>query len=227
MVSQESPFQPEYAERGLRSQVAGSVNINYEELIDRKLLRFMAKGHAYAWIAMQEAIADAKLSDDLVSNPMTGLIVGAGGTSTESMLLGTETLSEKGIRRVGPYMVTKTMSNGVAACLATGAKIKGINYSISSACSTSAHCIGNAVEQIQLGKQDIVFAGGAEEEHWTMSYLFDAMGAMSSKFNDAPETASRTYDKDRDGFVISGGAGILVLEEYEHAKKEGQLFMLR
>lgn len=214
-------FQPEYAERGLRSQIAGSVNINYEELIDRKLLRFMAKGHAYAWIAMQEAIEDAKLSDDLVSNPMSGLIVGAGGTSTESMLHGTDTLAEKGIRRVGPYMVTKTMSNGVAACLATGAKIKGINYSISSACSTSAHCIGNAVEQIQLGKQDIVFAGGAEEEHWTMSYLFDAMGAMSSKFNDAPATASRTYDKDRDGFVISGGAGILVLEDYEHAKKRG------
>lgn len=214
-------FQPEYAERGLRSQVAGSVSINYEELIDRKLLRFMAKGHAYAWIAMQEAIKDAQLSEDLVSNTMTGLIVGAGGTSTESMLHGTEVLAEKGIRRVGPYMVTKTMSNGVAACLATGAKIKGINYSISSACSTSAHCIGNAVEQIQLGKQDIVFAGGAEEEHWTMSYLFDAMGAMSSKFNDEPETASRTYDKDRDGFVISGGAGILVLEEYEHAKKRG------
>lgn len=214
-------FQPEYAERGLRSQVAGSVSINYEELIDRKLLRFMAKGHAYAWIAMQEAIKDAQLSEDLVSNTMTGLIVGAGGTSTESMLHGTEVLAEKGIRRVGPYMVTKTMSNGVAACLATGAKIKGINYSISSACSTSAHCIGNAVEQIQLGKQDIVFAGGAEEEHWTMSYLFDAMGAMSSKFNDTPETASRTYDKDRDGFVISGGAGILVLEEYEHAIKRG------
>ena len=214
-------FQPEYAERGLRSQVAGSVSINYEELIDRKLLRFMAKGHAYAWIAMQEAIKDAQLSEDLVSNTMTGLIVGAGGTSTESMLHGTEVLAEKGIRRVGPYMVTKTMSNGVVAVLATGAKIKGINYSISSACSTSAHCIGNAVEQIQLGKQDIVFAGGAEEEHWTMSYLFDAMGAMSSKFNDAPETASRTYDKDRDGFVISGGAGILVLEEYEHAIKRG------
>lgn len=214
-------FQPEYAERGLRSQVAGSVSINYEELIDRKLLRFMAKGHAYAWIAMQEAIKDAQLSEDLISNTMTGLIVGAGGTSTESMLHGTEVLAEKGIRRVGPYMVTKTMSNGVAACLATGAKIKGINYSISSACSTSAHCIGNAVEQIQLGKQDIVFAGGAEEEHWTMSYLFDAMGAMSSKFNDAPETASRTFDKDRDGFVISGGAGILVLEEYEHAIKRG------
>lgn len=214
-------FQPEYAQHGLRSQIAGSININYEDLIDRKLLRFMAKGHAYAWIAMQEAIVDANLTENYVSNPMTGIIVGAGGTSTESMLLGTETLKEKGIRRVGPYMVTKTMSNGVAACLATGAKIKGINYAISSACSTSAHCIGNAMEQIQLEKQDIVFAGGAEEEHWTMSYLFDAMGAMSSKYNDTPEKASRTYDQDRDGFVISGGAGILVLEEYEHAVKRG------
>jgi 3-oxoacyl-[acyl-carrier-protein] synthase-1 len=214
-------FQPEYAQHGLRSQIAGSININYEDLIDRKLLRFMAKGHAYAWIAMQEAIVDANLTENYVSNPMTGIIVGAGGTSTESMLLGTETLKEKGIRRVGPYMVTKTMSNGVAACLATGAKIKGINYAISSACSTSAHCIGNAMEQIQLQKQDIVFAGGAEEEHWTMSYLFDAMGAMSSKYNDTPEKASRTYDQDRDGFVISGGAGILVLEEYEHAVKRG------
>ena len=214
-------FQPEYAQHGLRSQIAGSININYEDLIDRKLLRFMAKGHAYAWIAMQEAIVDADLTENYVSNPMTGIIVGAGGTSTESMLLGTETLREKGIRRVGPYMVTKTMSNGVAACLATGAKIKGINYAISSACSTSAHCIGNAMEQIQLGKQDIVFAGGAEEEHWTMSYLFDAMGAMSSKYNDTPEKASRTYDQDRDGFVISGGAGILVLEEYEHAVNRG------
>ncbi|MDA0941780.1 MAG: beta-ketoacyl-ACP synthase I [Proteobacteria bacterium] len=214
-------FQPEYAQHGLRSQVAGSININYEDLIDRKLLRFMAKGHAYAWIAMQEAIVDANLTENYVSNPMTGIIVGAGGTSTESMFQGTETLKEKGIRRVGPYMVTKTMSNGVVACLATGFKIKGINYAISSACSTSAHCIGNAMEQIQLGKQDIVFAGGAEEEHWTMSYLFDAMGAMSSKYNDTPEKASRTYDQDRDGFVISGGAGILVLEEYEHAVKRG------
>ncbi|MDA0669912.1 MAG: beta-ketoacyl-ACP synthase I [Proteobacteria bacterium] len=214
-------FQPEYAQHGLRSQVAGSININYEDLIDRKLLRFMAKGHAYAWIAMQEAIVDANLTENYVSNPMTGIIVGAGGTSTESMFQGTETLKEKGIRRVGPYMVTKTMSNGVVACLATGAKIKGINYAISSACSTSAHCIGNAMEQIQLGKQDIVFAGGAEEEHWTMSFLFDAMGAMSSKYNDTPEKASRTYDQDRDGFVISGGAGILVLEEYEHAVKRG------
>jgi 3-oxoacyl-[acyl-carrier-protein] synthase-1 len=178
----------------------------------------MAKGHAYAWLAMQEAIQDAHLPQELVSNIRTGLIVGAGGTSTESMLEGTDTLREKGIRRVGPYMVTKTMSSGVAACLATGAQIKGINYSISSACSTSAHCIGNAYEQIQYGKQDIVFAGGAEEEHWTMSFLFDAMGALSSKYNATPEKASRTYDLNRDGFVIAGGGGILVLEEYEHAK---------
>ena len=212
-------FQQEYADRGLRSQVAGSVKLNVQELIDRKLMRFMAKGHAYAWIAMQEAIADAGLSPELVSNVRTGLIVGTGGTSTESMLEATDTLREKGVRRVGPYMVTKTMSSGVAACLATGAQIRGINYAISSACSTSAHCIGNGVEQIQMGKQDIVFAGGAEEEHWTMSFLFDAMGALSSKYNDTPGKASRTYDTNRDGFVISGGGGILVLEELEHARK--------
>jgi len=214
-------FQPVYAEKGLRSNVAGSLDIEPAELIDRKLYRFMANGHAYAWIAMQEAIEDAKLTDNLVSNNRTGIIVGAGGTSTESMLNGTEVLKEKGIRRVGPYMVTKTMSNGVSACLATGAKIKGINYAITSACSTSAHCIGNAYEQIQMGKQDIIFAGGAEEEHWTMSYLFDAMGAMSSKYNDQPDKASRAFDVNRDGFVISGGGSILVLEEYEHAKKRG------
>lgn len=215
-------YQPEYAERGLRSHVAGSIkNLNIEALIDRKLLRFMAKGHAYAWLAMQEAIADASLPEEKISNVRTGLIVGAGGTSTESMLEATNTLAEKGIRRVGPYMVTKTMSSGVAACLATGAKIKGVNYGISSACSTSAHCIGAGVEQIQLGKQDIVFAGGAEEEHWTMSFLFDAMGALSSKYNETPAKASRTYDANRDGFVISGGGGIVVLEEYEHAKARG------
>jgi 3-oxoacyl-[acyl-carrier-protein] synthase-1 len=215
-------FQQEYADRGLRSHVAGSIkNLDIEALIDRKLLRFMAKGHAYAWLAMQEAIADSALPEEMVSNLRTGLIVGAGGTSTESMLEATDTLAEKGIRRVGPYMVTKTMSSGIAACLATGAKIKGVNYGISSACSTSAHCIGVGVEQIQLGKQDIVFAGGGEEEHWTMSFLFDAMGALSSKYNETPEKASRTYDADRDGFVISGGGGILVLEEYEHAKARG------
>ena len=211
-------FQPEYEAHGLRSHVAGSIDLDFSELIDRKLLRFMAKGHAYAWLAMQEAIQDANLPETLISNIRTGLIVGAGGTSTESMLESTDTLREKGIRRVGPYMVTKTMSSGVAACLATGAQIKGINYSISSACSTSAHCIGNAYEQIQYGKQDIVFAGGAEEEHWTMSFLFDAMGALSSKYNATPDRASRTYDANRDGFVIAGGGGILVLEEYEHAK---------
>ena len=214
-------FQTKYQEKGLRSQVAGSVNINAEELIDRKLFRFMAKGHAYAWIALQEAISDSSLSEDMVSNPRTGIIVGTGGTSTESMLAGTNILQEKGIRRVGPYMVTKTMSSGVVAALATGAKIKGINYGISSACSTSAHCIGNAYEQIQLGKQDIIFAGGAEEEHWTMSYLFDAMGAMSSKYNDCPEKASRAFDAERDGFVIAGGGGILVVEDYDHAVKRG------
>ena len=215
-------FQQEYADMGLRSHVAGSIkNLNVQELIDRKLMRFMAKGHAYAWIAMQEAIADAGLPPESVSNIRSGLIVGAGGTSTESMLEGTDTLREKGIRRVGPYMVTKTMSSGVAACLATGAQIKGVNYGISSACSTSAHCIGAGVEQIQMGKQDIVFAGGAEEEHWTMAFLFDAMGALSSKYNDAPDKASRAYDASRDGFVISGGGGIVVLEEYEHAKARG------
>ena len=214
-------FQPEYAERGFRSHVAGNVKLDFSDLIDRKLMRFMAKGHAYTWIALQEAIADANLPPEMVSNVRTGMIVGAGGTSTESMLEATDTFREKGAKRVGPYMVTKTMSNGIVACLATGAQIKGVNYSISSACSTSAHCIGNGAEQIQMGKQDIVFAGGGEEEHWTMSLLFDAMGALSSKYNETPDKASRTYDADRDGFVISGGGGIVVLEEYEHAKKRG------
>ena len=212
-------FQPDYAAMGLRSHVAGSIkNLNLEELIDRKLFRFMAKGHAYAWLAMQEAIADSALSEAMVSNIRTGLIVGAGGASHESILEGIDTVREKGIRRVGPYMVTKAMASGVSACLATGAKIKGVNYAITSACSTSAHCIGAGIEQIQLGKQDIIFAGGAEEEHWTLSFMFDGMGALSSKYNETPEKASRTYDVNRDGFVISGGGGILVLEEYEHAK---------
>jgi len=215
-------YQPEYAEMGLRSHVAGSIkNLKVEELIDRKLMRFMAKGHAYAWLAMQEAIADSQLAEEMVSNVRTGLIVGAGGASHESIMEGIDTLREKGVRRVGPYMVTKAMASGVSACLATGAKIKGINYGISSACSTSAHCIGAGVEQIQLGKQDVIFAGGAEEEHWTLSFMFDAMGALSSKYNETPDKASRTYDADRDGFVISGGGGIVVLEEYEHAKARG------
>ena len=214
-------FQPEYAEMGLRSHVAGSVKLNVEELIDRKLMRFMAKGHAYTWVAMQEAIADAGLPEELVSNVRTGLIVGQGGASHESVVEGVDTLREKGVRRVGPYMVTKSMASGISACLATGAKIKGINYAISSACATSAHCIGAGVEQIQLGKQDIVFAGGGEEEHWSMSFMFDAMGALSSKYNETPDKASRTYDANRDGFVISGGGSIVVLEEYEHAKARG------
>ncbi|GAB7563312.1 beta-ketoacyl-ACP synthase I [Methylobacillus methanolivorans] len=215
-------FQQEYVDQGLRSHVAGSIeNLDLEALIDRKLLRFMGKGHAYAWLAMQEAIADASLPPELVSNVRTGLIVGQGGASHENILSGIDTLRAKGVRRVGPYMVTKAMASGVSACLATGAQIKGINYGISSACATSAHCIGAAVEQIQLGKQDIVFAGGGEEEHWTLSFMFDAMGALSSKYNDTPDKASRTYDVDRDGFVISGGGGILVVEEYEHAKARG------
>jgi len=215
-------FQPEYAEHGLRSQVAGSVrNLDIESLIDRKILRFMANGHAYAWIAMQEAIADANLPEELVSNLRTGLIVGQGGASHESIVEGVDTLREKGVRRVGPYMVTKSMASGISAVLATYAKIKGINYAISSACATSAHCIGAGVEQIQLGKQDIVFAGGGEEEHWSLSFMFDGMGALSSKYNETPDKASRTYDANRDGFVIAGGGGIVVLEEYEHAKKRG------
>jgi 3-oxoacyl-[acyl-carrier-protein] synthase I len=215
-------YQPEYAEMGLRSHVAGSIKgLDLAALIDRKLMRFMAKGHAYAWLAMQEAIADAQLAKELVSNLRTGLIVGQGGASHESILEGVDTLREKGVRRVGPYMVTKAMASGVSACLATGAEIKGINYAISSACATSAHCIGAGVEQIQLGKQDIIFAGGGEEEHWTLSFMFDAMGALSSKYNETPDKASRTYDANRDGFVISGGGGIVVLEEYEHAKARG------
>ncbi|MDY6955285.1 MAG: beta-ketoacyl-ACP synthase I [Pseudomonadota bacterium] len=214
-------FQETYAEQGLRSQVAGSIGLDVQALIDRKLMRFMADGHAYAWVAMQEAIADAQLTPDLVSNVRTGLIVGAGGASHASIQEGIDTLRAKGVRRVGPYMVTKAMCSGISACLATGAQIKGINYAISSACATSAHCIGNAMEQIQLGKQDIVFAGGSEEENWTMAFMFDAMGALSSKYNDTPEKASRTYDADRDGFVISGGGGILVLEEREHALRRG------
>jgi 3-oxoacyl-[acyl-carrier-protein] synthase I len=214
-------FQQEYADKGMRSHVAGSVKIDYESMIDRKLLRFMGPAHAYAWIALQEAIAEAGLSPEQVSNERTGLVAGAGGTSTSSMLEAAATFEEKGIRRVGPYMVTKTMSSGVSACLATGAKIKGVNYSISSACSTSAHCIGNGYELIQLGKQDIVFAGGCEEEHWSMSFLFDAMGALSSKYNDTPDKASRTYDANRDGFVIAGGGGMVVLEELEHARQRG------
>lgn len=217
-------YSQEYADMGLHSHVHGAIKLSQEELqikIDRKMFRFMGKGHAYAHLAMQEAIADAELTLDQISNHKTGVIVGAGGPSCENLVNAVDTLRQKSIRRVSAFTVPRIMSNGVAACLATNFKIKGINYAISSACSTSAHCIGAAMEQIQFGKQDIVFAGGAEEEHWSLSFLFDAMSALSSKYNDTPEKASRTYDADRDGFVISGGGGILVLEEYEHARKRG------
>jgi 3-oxoacyl-[acyl-carrier-protein] synthase-1 len=214
-------YVPEYKELGFRSQVAGTVNMNPEELIDRKLYRFMGDSAAYNYIAMQEAVEDSGLSEDMVSNERTGLIAGSGGASTQNVALAVDTLREKGIRRVGPYMVPRTMSSTNSACLATPFKIRGVNYSISSACSTSAHCIGNASELIQFGKQDIIFAGGGEELHWTLTLMFDAMGALSSKYNDAPETASRPYDATRDGFVIAGGGGMVVLEELEHARARG------
>jgi 3-oxoacyl-[acyl-carrier-protein] synthase-1 len=214
-------FQQAYKDMGLRSQVAGSIDIDLNARIDRKILRFMGNAAAYAYIAMKNAIEDAGLSDEQVSNVRTGLIAGSGGASTINQMEAIDTLRESGVKRIGPYRVTRTMGNTVSACLATPFKIKGVNYSISSACATSAHCIGNAYEQILMGKQDIVFAGGAEEEHWSQSCLFDAMGALSSKYNDTPEVASRAYDSQRDGFVIAGGAGMLVLEEYEHAVKRG------
>ncbi|MEW5755056.1 MAG: beta-ketoacyl-ACP synthase I [Pseudomonadota bacterium] len=214
-------FCQEYADLGFRSHVHGALNIDCDALIDRKLRRFMGDGAAYNYIAMREAVEDAGLSDEQVSNPRAGLIVGSGGPSTSNLLLSTDTLREKGIRRVGPYMVPRTMSSTNSACLSTAFKIKGVNYSISSACATSAHCIGNGYELIQMGKQDIVFAGGGEELHWTMTLLFDAMGALSSKYNDDPQHASRAYDADRDGFVISGGGSVVVLEELEHALARG------
>jgi len=214
-------FINEYEELGFRSQVAGTVNINVDELIDRKLRRFMGNSAAYNYIAMKEAVEDSGLGEDMISNPRTGLIAGSGGASTENVSLAIDLLREKGIRRVGPYMVPRTMSSTNSACLATPFRIHGVNYSISSACSTSAHCIGNGYELIQFGKQDIVFAGGGEELHWTLTLMFDAMGALSSKYNAAPTTASRPYDATRDGFVIAGGGGMVVLEELEHARKRG------
>jgi len=214
-------FIEEYQQMGLRSQVAGHVSIDFSDLIDRKVKRFMGDAAAYAYISMQQAIADAGLNEEQVSNPRTGLIAGSGGASSANQVEAADILREKGIRRVGPYMVPRTMGSTVSACLATPFKIKGINYSISSACATSAHCIGAAMEQIQLGKQDIVFAGGGEEEQWASSMLFDGMGALSTKYNDTPEMASRPYDADRDGFVIAGGGGMLVIEELEHAKARG------
>lgn len=214
-------FQEEYKEAGMRSHVAGSVDIDLDEHIDRKVKRFMGDAAAYAYISMQQAIDDAKLTDEMISNPRTGIIMGSGGGSPSNQIIATDTLREKGIRRVGPYMVPRTMSSTVSACLATPFKIKGVNYSISSACATGTHCIGNGVEQIQMGKQDIIFAGGGEEEHWSLSMLFDGMGALSTKYNETPDKASRPYDADRDGFVIAGGAGVVVLEELEHAKERG------
>jgi 3-oxoacyl-[acyl-carrier-protein] synthase-1 len=211
----------EYRDIKFRSHVYGPLNLNPDELIDRKIRRFMGDGAAYNYLAMQEAIADAGLEEGEVSNPRSGLIMGSGGPSTSNMLVAWDTFREKGIKKVGPYMVPRSMSNTNSACLATPFKIQGVNYSISSACATSAHCIGSGMELIQLGKQDIIFAGGGEELHWTLSVLFDAMGALSSKYNDTPETASRPYDETRDGFVISGGGGVLVLEELEHAKARG------
>lgn len=210
-----------YKEMGFRSQVSGSIDIDASEFIDRKQKRFMGDAAAFSYIAMQEAIRDAGLEDSDVSNERTGIIAGSGGASSANLIESADILREKGVKRLGPYRVTQTMGSTVSACLATPFKIKGVNYSISSACATSAHCIGNAMELIQLGKQDVVFAGGGEEEHWTLSCLFDAMGALSSKYNDTPDKASRPYDANRDGFVIAGGAGMVVLEELEHAKARG------
>ena len=212
-------FSEKYAEMGLRSNVHGSISaIDTSDVIDRKMLRFMADAAIYNAIAMDEAIQQSGLSPEMISNERTGLIMGSGGASNQDVVEAADILREKGIKRVGPYRVPRTMGSTTSACLSTLFKIKGINYSISSACSTSAHCIGNAMEQIQLGKQDVVFAGGGEELDWSLTMLFDAMGALSSKYNDTPTKASRAYDANRDGFVISGGGGTLVLEELEHAK---------
>ena len=211
----------EYAEVGMRSHISGTPQIEFKEHIDRKQLRFMGSAAAYAYLSMQQAIADANLPPELVSNVRTGIIAGSGGASSASQVEAADIMRNRGIRKVGPYRVTQTMGSTVSACLATPFSIKGVNYSMSSACSTSAHCIGHAAEQIQLGKQDIVFAGGGEEEHWTMSCLFDAMGALSTKYNDTPTEASRAYDADRDGFVIAGGGGMLVVEALDHALERG------
>ncbi len=210
-----------FQEMGLRSQISGTVNIDTKEHIDRKVLRFMGDAAAYAYISMQQAVEDSGLEESDISNVRTGLIASSGGASSANIVASADKLRERGVRKIGPYMVTRTMSSTVSACLTTPFKIKGVNYSITSACATSAHCIGAGAEQIQFGKQDIVFAGGGEEEDWTLACLFDAMGALSSKYNDAPETASRPYDATRDGFVIAGGGGMVVLEELEHAKARG------
>ncbi|TMO46241.1 MULTISPECIES: beta-ketoacyl-ACP synthase I [unclassified Pseudoalteromonas] len=214
-------FNQEFADYNLRSNVSGKIDIDVKEFVDRKAMRFMGDAAAYAYISMAQAIEDADLSEEQVSNERTGLLVGSGGGSSKWQVEAADILREKGVKRVGPYMVPRTMASTTSACLATPFKIKGVNYSISSACATSAHCIGHAVEQIQLGKQDVIFAGGGEELHWTLAMEFDAMGALSTKYNETPEKASRTYDANRDGFVISGGGGIVVVEELEHALARG------
>ena len=214
-------FNQEYRDIGMRSHVSGSVTVDFAERIDRKLLRFMGDAAGYGYLAMEDAIHDAGLAEQDVSNERTGIIMGAGGSSTEDQVESADIMRQKGLRRVGPYRVTRSMGSTVSACLATSFRIKGVNYSISSACATSAHCVGNALELIQLGKQDVVFAGGGEAEHWTLSHMFDAMGALSTKYNDTPELASRAFDSDRDGFVIAGGGAVLVVEELEHALARG------
>lgn len=215
-------YQEEYAEMGLRSLVAGSIeNLNHEELIDRKIRRFMGAAAIYAYISMAQAIEDAGLEEQDVSSNRTGIVAASGGASSSNLVQAADILREKGLKRLGPYRVTQTMGSTVSACLASPFKIKGVNYSITSACSTSAHCIGHASELIQLGKQDIVFAGGGEEEHWSMTSLFDAMGALSTRYNETPTRASRAFDAERDGFVIAGGGGFLVVEELEHALARG------
>jgi len=213
-------FNETYKEKGFRSQVSGSVDVD-TSVIDRKVRRFMGPAAMYSYLAMEQAIARAGLSEQQISNDRTGLIAGSGGASCSSQVEATDTMRERGVKRIGPYMVPRIMTSTVSACLATAYKIRGVNYSMSSACATSAHCIGHGMEQIQSGKQDIVFAGGGEEEDWSLTMMFDAMGALSTKYNDAPETASRPFDSGRDGFVIAGGGGMVVLEEYEHAKKRG------
>ncbi|ESP90871.1 MULTISPECIES: beta-ketoacyl-ACP synthase I [Pseudoalteromonas] len=214
-------FNQEFADMNLRSNVSGKIDIDVKALVDRKAHRFMGDAAAYSYIAMAQAIEDSGLSEDQVSNERTGLVVGSGGGSSKYQVEAADILRERGVKRVGPYMVPRTMASTTSACLATPFKIKGVNYSISSACATSAHCVGHAVEQIQLGKQDVIFAGGGEELHWTLAMEFDAMGALSTKYNEEPEKASRTYDANRDGFVISGGGGIMVIEELEHALARG------
>ena len=214
-------FNESFKEMGLRSQVCGSVDINTSEHIDRKVRRFMGDAAAYAYISMQQAIDDAGLEESDISNPRTGLIAGSGGASTANIVSSADISRERGVKRIGPYMVPRTMGSTVSACLATPFKIKGLNYSVTSACATSAHCIGIAMEQIQIGKQDLIFAGGGEEEHWSLSCLFDAMAALSSKYNDDPTMASRPYDVNRDGFVSAAGGGMVVVEELEHAKARG------